>query len=143
MKLYLVNAASGFKPVSEEDQELKRKLKSGEVYECEIRLARNYEFLKKAHALVNLAWEYLPERQTEGFRTKENFRKYLTVAAGFTDVFYSPTTKSWQEAPRSWSFEKMSEEEFQELYEAIYGVIFKVFGRFIPEEEFKTNLANF
>lgn len=143
MKIYLVNAASGFKPVSDEDYEAKKKLKSGEVYECEIRLARNYEFLKKAHALVNLAWEYLPERQTEGFRSKENFRKYLTVAAGFTDVFYSPITKSWEEAPRSWSFEKMSEEEFQELYEAIYGVIFKVFWRFIQEEEFKTNLANF
>ena len=124
MKMYLVNAASGFKPVSEEDQELKRKLKSGEVYEC-------------------LAWEYLPERQTAGFRTKENFRKYLTVAAGFTDVFYSPTTKSWQEFPRSWSFEKMSEEEFQEMYEAIYHVIFRIFGRYINEEEFQEKLSNF
>ena len=143
MKLYLVNAASGFKPVSEEDQELKRRLKTGEVYECEIRLARNYEFLKKAHALVGLAWEYLPERQTAGFRTKENFRKYLTVAAGFTDVFYSPITKSWQEAPRSWSFEKMSEEEFQEMYEAIYQVIFRIFGRYINEEEFQEKLSNF
>lgn len=143
MKLYLVNTASGFKPVSDEDLELKRKLKTGEVYECEIRLARNYEFLKKAHALVGLAWEYLPERQTAGFRTKENFRKYLTVAAGFTDVFYSPTTKKWEEAPRSWSFEKMSEEEFQELYEGIYRVIFRIFGRYINEEEFKENLSNF
>ena len=143
MKIYLANTASGFKPVSEEEQEKKRKLKLGEVYECEIRLARNYEFLKKAHALVSLAWEYLPEKQSNGFRTKENFRKYLTVAAGFTDIFYSPTTKSWQEAPRSWSFEAMSEEEFQELYEGIYQVIFRIIGRYVSEEEFNRNLINF
>ena len=143
MEIYLVNAASGFKPVSEEDLEKKRKLKSGGVFKCEIKLARNYEFLKKAHALVGLAWDYLPEKQVQGFRTKENFRKYLTVAAGFTEVFYSPITKSWVEAPLSWSFDKMTEEEFQELYDGIYEVIFRIFGRYIPEEEFQQNLMNF
>ena len=143
MKLFLYNTPSGLKPLYDDDFDAKKKLKIGQVYQVEIQLARNYELLKKAHALVNLAWEYLPERQTAGFRSKENFRKYLTVAAGFTDLFYSPKLKDWVAAPRSWSFGSMSEEEFQELYEGIYREIFRIIGRYVSEEEFKANLSNF
>lgn len=143
MKLFLYNTPAGLKPLYDDDFDEKKKLKVGQVYQVEIRLARNYEFLKKARALLNLAWEYLPEKQTQGFRTKENFRKYLTVAAGFTEVFYSPKTKSWEEYPRSWSFESMDEAEFQDLYNGIYDIIFRIIGKYVSQEEFNANLINF
>jgi len=143
MKLNLYNTPSGLKPCYDEDFDEKKKLKIGETYVAEIKLARNPQFHKKYFALINLAWEYLPERQTEGFRTKELFRKYCEVAAGFCDPFYSPTRREWVEIPRSISFGSMDETEFTDLYEKVKDVIFGIIGRFVSEEEFMSNLAQF
>ena len=82
MKLQLLNTISGLVPCYDEDFDEKKKLKLGEVYEAEIKLVRNPKFHRKFFSLLNCAWEYLPEGRRNGFRTKENFRRYLTVAAG-------------------------------------------------------------
>lgn len=143
MKLNLLNTPSGLKPLYDEDYEEKRKLKLGVVYSAEIRIPRNYQFHKKFFALLNTAWAYLPERTQKGFRSVDGFRQYLTVAAGHYDTFFSPSRKEFVEIPKSISFGSMSEEEFEELYENVYRVIFSIIGKYVNEEEFKTNLANF
>lgn len=144
MKLNLYNTPSGLKPCYDEDFDEKKKLKIGETYVAEVKLARNPQFHKKYFALINLAWEYLPERQTEGFRNnKELFRKYCEVAAGFCDPFYSPSRREWVEIPRSISFGSMDEAEFSDLYEKVKDVIFGIIGRYVTEEEFMNNLAQF
>lgn len=143
MKIYLLNTPVGLKPLFDEDGDLKKKLAIGKVYEANIKEVRNLEFLRKAHSLVNTAWAYLPEKQTNGFRTVDNFRKYVTVAAGFCDVYYSPRLKEWVEVPRSWNFSSMSESEFQDLYEGIKRVIFSIIGRYVSEEEFMNNLIDY
>lgn len=143
MKLHLLNTASGLKPMCDDDYDEKKKLKLGEEYIAEIKLARNPAFHRKYFALIATAWEYLPERQTSGFRTKENFRKYVEVAAGHCEPFYSPSRKEWVEVPKSVSFESMSEDEFQDLYERVKAVIFTIIGRYVSEEEFTNNLINF
>lgn len=143
MKLNLLNTPSGLKPLYDEDYEEKRKLKLGVVYSAEIRIPRNYKFHKKFFALLNTAWAYLPERTQNGFRSINGFRQYLTVAAGHYDTFFSPSRKEFVEIPKSISFGSMSEEEFEELYENVYRVIFSIIGKYVNEEDFKTNLANF
>lgn len=143
MKIYLLNTPVGLKPMYDEDADLKKKLTIGKVYEANIKEVRNLEFLRKAHSLVNTAWAYLPEKQTNGFRTVDNFRKYVTVAAGFCDVYYSPRLKDWVEVPRGWNFSSMSESEFQDLYEGIKRVIFSIIGRYVSEEEFMNNLIDY
>ena len=143
MKLTLYNTPTGLKPVYDEDFEEKKKLKVGSFYTAEIKLVRNIEFHKLYFALINLAWEYLPESQTKGFKTKENFRKYVEIAAGCCDVIYHPKFKEWVEVPKSISFDKMDEAEFRDVYDGVKNVIFSIIGRFVSQEEFERNLSQF
>ena len=143
MKIYLLNTPVGLKPMYDTDFDEKKKLVIGKVYEADIKESRNLHLLRKAHSLVNTAWAYLPEKQTNGFRNVENLRKYLTVAAGFCDVYYSPRLKDWVEVPRGWNFSSMTESEFQDLYEGIKKVIFSIIGRYVSEEEFMNNLIDY
>lgn len=143
MKLSLYNTPGGLKPCYDEDYDEKRKLKIGEYYTAEIRLQRNPRFLRMYFALIGLAWEYLPESQTKGFRTKENFRKYVEIAAGCCDVIYHPKYRDWVEVPKSISFDSMDEAEFRDVYGRVKDVIFSIIGRFVTQEEFERNLANF
>lgn len=143
MKLSLYNTPSGLKPCYDEDYDEKKKLKIGEYYTAEIRLSRNPQFHKLYFALINLAWEYLPESQTNGFRTKENFRKYVEIAAGCCEVIYHPRLREWVEVPKSISFDSMDEAEFRDVYENVKNVVFSIIGRFVSPDEFERHLANF
>lgn len=143
MKINVLNTPHGLVPITDEDYDEKKRLKLGTIYSAEIKVPRNYKFHKKFFALLNTAWAYLPERTQNGFRSIDGFRQYLTVAAGHYDTFFSPSRKEFVEIPKSISFGSMSEEEFEELYENVYRVIFSIIGKYVNEEEFKTNLANF
>lgn len=144
MKIHLVNTARGLLvPDSDADYEAKQKLKVGEVYTAEIKLARNYGFHRKFFALINCAWEFLDEKQTNGFRTVENFRKYVEVAAGYCEPFYSPKLKRWVEIPKSIAFDKMDQAEFEDLYARVRDVIDRILSHYVSREEFERVLMSF
>lgn len=141
MKLLLKNTASGLIPIYDDDFDEKKKLKIGQVYEVSIKLVRNYEFHKKYFALINCAWEYLTEPQMEFYKNKEIFRKIIEVVAGHCEKWYSPTLKEWVEIPKSISFDKMDNAEFQDLYSRVLDVI--IISLKIDREEFERNITNF
>ena len=141
MKLLLKNTASGLIPIYDDDYEEKKKLKIGQVYEASIKLVRNYEFHKKYFALINCAWEYLTEPQMEFYKNKEIFRKIIEVVAGHCEKWYSPELKKWVEIPKSISFDKMDNAEFQDLYSRVLDVI--IISLKIDREEFEKNISNF
>lgn len=143
MKMYLMNTARGLMPMTDEDYEAKKKLRTGEVYKVEIKLARNYNFHKKYFALINCAWHYLNEANCIGFGNAENFRKYVEVAAGWYDIFYHPTIKDYVQVPKSISFDNMKAEEFSELYDSVKDVLWRVFLKGVTHEEFERNLSSF
>jgi hypothetical protein len=144
MKLQLFNTPEGLKPCYDADYDQKKKLKLGVIYTAEIRQARNIAFHRKYFALINLAWEYQNERTRNHFKNSiEAFRKTVEIAAGHYDPVYSIARKEWIETPKSISFAKMDDSEFQSLYERIKDVLFAVFLRHITEEEFMNNLINF
>lgn len=144
MKIFCTNTTRGLVPNYDSDFEEKKKLKVGEVYQCEIRLARNYEFLKKYFALINCAWEYQGEKVRTFFgENVETFRKAVEVQAGHYELCYSISRKEWLQVPKSISFEKMSEDEFSNLYNRVKDVLYAIFLRNITAEEFEKNLINF
>jgi len=144
MKINLLNTLDGFKLASDADYEQKRKLKLGKIYQFETKLLRNYEFLQKYHKLITVAFEYQNEKVQEHFHNSiESFRKTVQVAAGHCDTYYSISRKEWVEESKSISFEKMEEEEFQDLYNKVKDVLFLYFLKNISEEEFIKNLINF
>lgn len=143
MKINLLNTAHGLVPLYDEDYDEKRKLKLGQVYQADVRIQRNYKFLRKAFALLNAAWELMNEREQAGWRSKEGFRQYLTVTAGHYDVYYNRRLQTWVETPRSWSFDSMTEDEFSSLYDRMKDVIYGVLGDKVTEEVFESVLSNF
>ena len=82
MKLRVVNTPTGFVPETDDDFEVKRKLKIGKTYEAVFKEVRNPLFNRKFHAMVRVAWEYLPEAYQDKFgnilsRSKySKFRRY-------------------------------------------------------------------
>lgn len=143
MKIQLQNTAHGLIPMYDDDFDEKRKLKIGQVYSAEVRLVRNIEFHRKYFALINCAWEYQDEAVQSLYVNRDNFRKYVEVAAGWFDLFYSPKQQEWVQVPKSISFEKMKAEEFSDLYERVKDVLYSMFLKNISQEEFERNLINF
>ena len=143
MKLLVVNTPRGLVPLGDDDYEEKKKLKLGQTYSVEVKVARNVDFHRKYFALISYAWEFLNEQETERFRTKENFRKYVEVAAGHCDVIFHPRLQEYAEIPKSISFGKMDNAEFSDLYKGVKDVIFSLIGNRISEQEFERLLLDF
>lgn len=143
MKIRCLNTAGGLIPIDDDSYEAKKRLKVGEMYEADVKLLRNYRFLKKAHALVNAAWALLDERQQASWRSKEGFRAYLTVTAGYYDVYFNPRLCEFVETPKSWAFDNMEEQEFSGLYDRMKDVIYGILGTKLTIEEFERVLSNF
>jgi len=145
MKLFLQNTSRGLIPMYDVDFDEKKKLKIGQVYSCEVRLPRNYEFHKKYFALINCAWEYQNEKRQEElfYNSIELFRKTVEITAGHCERIYSLKHKDFVEIPKSVSFAKMDNLEFQKHYDNVRSVLFSTFLTNISVEEFEKNLINF
>ncbi len=134
MKIFCTNTSSGLVPLYDSDYEEKRKLKIGEVYFCEIKQPRNYEFLKKFFALIRLGTENSPRNMPQ-----EAYRAYVTMKAGYVDVYDTPNGK--MALPQSISFANMDDDKFAKLYFAVINVIAKDIG--LNNETIENELGNF
>ena len=144
MKILLVNTLDGLKPMYDEDFNEKKKLKIGKAYEADIKLIRNYEFHKKYFSLLNIAWNYLNEKQQLFFNNNFNvFRKSIEIIAGHCEKIYNYTLKSWIDIPKSISFDSMDEAEFQELYNNVRDILLQTYLKHITEKQFNEILDNF
>lgn len=143
MKLLVINTPRGLVPLEDDDYDEKKKLKLGQTYSVEVKVARNVDFHRKYFALISYAWEFLNEQETERFRTKENFRKYVEVAAGHCDVIFHPRLQEYVEIPKSISFGKMDNAEFSDLYQRVKDVIFSIIGDRVTQDQFERLLLDF
>lgn len=145
MKLLLYNDYGYLKPMYDDDFEEKRKLKLGKVYEANIKQARNFEFHKKYFKLINIAWELLGEKTHNFFKNSENFRKAVEVAAGNFEMLYLISKNEWVQQAKSIAFDKMSKEEFEELYERVKDVIWSLLEQrnLTTKENFERYLNGF
>lgn len=143
MRLLVVNTPRGLVPFGDDDYDQKKKLKVGETYNVEIKVARNVDFHRKYFALISYAWEFLNENEVERFRDKDNFRKYVEIAAGHCEVIYHPRLQEFVEIPKSISFGSMDNTAFSDLYKRVKDVIFSIIGGRVSEKEFERLLLDF
>lgn len=121
-KIALIRTLSGFKPAFESDIELSKKIKLNKVYEYEFKQPRNYMFLKKFFALVNLVYQ-----NQEQYNNIEHLRRDLIIESGNYDLRYDLNGFELREA-KSISFAKMSQNDFDKLYSDVIDVIIKYFN---------------
>ena len=143
MKLLVINTPRGLVPLGDDDYEEKKKLRLGETYSVEVKVVRNVDFHRKYFALIAYAWEFLDEQETERFKDKENFRKYIEIAAGHCEVIFHPRLQEFVEIPKSISFAKMDNTAFSDLYGRVKDVIFSIIGDRVTQEEFERLLIDF
>lgn len=143
MKMLVVNTPRGLVPLGDDDYEEKRKLKLGETYSVEVKVVRNVDFHRKYFALIAYAWEFLTEQEIDKFKDKDNFRKYIEIAAGHCEVIFHPRLQEFVEIPKSIAFAKMDNTAFSDLYGRVKDVIFSIIGNRVTQEEFERLLIDF
>lgn len=142
MKLLLLNTAQGLKPVCDSDFEENRKLKIGEVYSAVINRPRNPKFHRKYFALINCAYDNLPESISDKYPTSEIFRKAVEVMAGHCELSYSLDGEQIL-IPKSISFSSIDESEFQKIYNGILDILLKHVFAGVDRSEIESQLINF
>lgn len=145
MKINLVRRNdSSFIPASEYDKQAALKIKKGTVVEASIKVLRNYKLLRKFFAMINTAWEFLTEAQQKVFsNSKDAFRHTLTVSAGYCDLVQLSPEKGAVLIPKSIAFDKMTEAEFEKLYDAVLDEVFKRFLSDKNKDAFFEAMKNF
>ena len=115
-------------PVSEEEAEKLRRIKSGATVRCDIRQMRNYKFHKKFFSLIKFLfdiWEDgVPRSLYRGIEVRPNidrFRKDLIILSGRYDATYNVRGEVRLEA-KSISFASMSEDEFERLFSDVINI---------------------
>ena len=123
MKFTIVKQLNNsFKVAYDSDYDKMKRIKAGDLLECEIKKPRNYKFHKKYFALLNMIFD-----NQERYSNITDLRHDLTVEAGYYTLrenLQGDTIKT----PNSISFSQMDELEFSELYTKTIRVIEKYFG---------------
>jgi len=135
MRIFCKNLLEGLVPLYNSDLEEKKKLKLDEIYEVEIKVARNYQFHKKFMALCKL-----------GCANSKNvempfdvYRKYVTCKAGFFKAYHTP--KGVFVEAESIAFNNMDEVKFAEVYSKVLDIVIADIGT--TKEEIEKELMSF
>lgn len=134
MKVFIMKTDSGIKALYPDDEDKIKHLEKNVVYECDVKIPRNYEFLKKFMALVKKAHE-----NTTMDMPFNIYRKYLIMKAGFVKTYKTPKGVLFE--PESISFGSMAEDEFSDVYSRVLDVIIKELG--MDKEEIEKEISTF
>lgn len=126
---YLRKTPTSLQPVTAADVDALSKIKTGDVVLVEFRKPRNYEFHKRFFSLLSFAFEHWEPEAMEfkGQKVGKNldvFRGWVICQAGYYDLAITPDGKVKAD-PKSISFAKMDEIEFEELYSKTIDVILR------------------
>ena len=137
MELFLINTPTGLKPVYPSDYDEKKKLKIGETYRAKIVVPRNYKFHKKFFALLNMALE-----NTDKYDTLDSLLIEVKLKLGHYKLHVTTKGKP-QYIPKSISFAKMDQVEFEKFYDRTVDIVLKHFLEGMTPDEVEANIAGF
>lgn len=129
MEVTLIKTIAGFVPADPPTVEWANKVKLGQAVHADFKKVRNYAFLRKYFALLNVAfdnWEPGEINSKYGVPEKnfERFREDTTILAGYYHVVIR-LDGSTRIVADSISFANMEEETFTKLYSATIDVLLK------------------
>ena len=131
MKGYFRKANGGFLTPDDQDTvELMQGVKSGEVLAVEFKRPRNYKFLKKFRALVQVVFD-----NQDKYSNKEDLVVELKLQVGHYEEHITLGGKITYQ-PKSISFAQMDELEFGVFYNKVVDVVLKRFLNDMSKEDF-------
>ena len=123
MKFTIVKQLNNtFKVAYDSDYEKLKRIKAGDLLECEIKKPRNYKFHRKYFALINMLFQ-----NQEKYNNIDHLRHDLTIEAGYYDIRTNLKGNEVIQA-KSISFASMKEDEFSQLYDRTLYTIVKYFN---------------
>lgn len=127
MKINLIKQGQVLIPATPSDEDKIASIKNGQFLEADIKQKRNLKFHRKFFAMLNIGFEaFEPEQQDYkgqvAVKNFDRFRKDVIILAGFYDATYDIQGNLKLEA-HSISFGKMSEDEFNKVYNACCNVL--------------------
>lgn len=143
MKLYLRKMPGGTLVAdNDETAAFLQKKKVGAVLSGDFTEPRNYKFLKKMHALFQLAYEYFGENiacdlEYKGQKVRpsyDRFRKELVILAGHYEPVFNIKGELRLEA-KSISYANCTEEEAERIFSDCINAALKHIYRFVVDEE--------
>jgi hypothetical protein len=129
-EIALIKVQNGFAFADQIGSENCIYMKHGSYCLADIKKPRNPEFHKKFFAMLNFAFEYFepPEQEWQGITSVkcfDAFREEVTILAGYRTVTTRVTGEVWVRA-KSISFASMGDTEFNQLYNAVFSVLWKL-----------------
>ena len=130
MQIDLVKHPGGvFSPASDSDLERLQRFKNGETYTAEIKLTRHPAHHRKAFAFFQFCFDYWAAENagyecSDEHTQKEEFRKNLTILAGFFDVVTTIRGETKVRA-KSLAYSSMDGDEFARCYSALINAAIK------------------
>lgn len=115
MKIQVVKNLNGtLKPAYDSDYESFKKIPLNEIIEIEYKKQRNIKFHRKLFSLLNLAYS-----NQNIFDNLEDMRYCLMLECNLSEIKVNKLTGEVFKVPKSLSFPKMDEIEFNEVYNTI------------------------
>jgi hypothetical protein len=130
-KLDFTRTQVGLIPANEEAAEWVNRVKLGQPVNVTVTVPRNGGFHRKYFEMLRVAYDNheWPEIETQYGMARcsfDMFRDYVTVRAGYYKPELTPTGKV-RVTPKSISFAKMEQDEFEKLYSDTLDVILAEF----------------
>lgn len=131
MKGHFIKNQNGLVPANQEAELWFGKIKSGQVISVEAKKTRNWLFLKKYFALLNVAFDNwnppniqvdVGGKSIQPEKNFDRFRKDLTILCGYYETVFR-LDGTYRIEPLSISFAKMEEEEFSVLFQKTITVL--------------------
>lgn len=139
MKINLIKQGQVLIPVTGADEDKMSSIKNGQFIEADIKQKRNLKFHRKFFAMLNIGFEAFEPDQKDykgqvAVKNFDRFRKDVIILTGFYDATYDIQGNLKLEA-HSISFGKMSEDEFNKVYNACCNVLLlKVLRNYTRED---------
>lgn len=124
MKITLIKGLNNkFSIAYDSDYETAKKIKVNEPYEFEFKNQRNVNFHRKFFSLLNLVVD-----NTEKFKDVNHLRMILAIETGWYEELINPLSGEVTIIPKSISFSKMGNDEFEDLYNKSIDYCCKILG---------------
>jgi hypothetical protein len=126
-EVHVIKTTQGWIPADEESQEVHKRQKLGATCSADFKQMRNYRFLRKYFALLNLCFDYWDtgEAEWKGHKVLKNFERFredVQILAGYGEPVWAINGELRMRS-KSISFGKMDESEFVKLYDAVITVL--------------------
>jgi len=142
MECYLVKDDNGIlRPARQDDADKIKKLKMDESYKCVITMPRNIGHHRKFYALIDLALTNLHEDKWSHITTTEDLLFVIKILMGHVDRIL--IDGQIHERPKSISFAKMDQAEFQDFYQRTIDLVLKHFLSGVNREQLEDEVLAF